>query len=397
MEKNNELAKEERTIFIVLAIIILIAIGVLVTWYFTKDKDLEDKDTTTNKTVDTIEEKEKEDTSTPTVVAEEPKSVVVFSSNVKEEEVAVVDVSQTVTEEIGNVEPSETIYNPNLELYLVGENINFANFVLSDEVTITNGVITKVELVSIEGNTEATGKYSISNSNVITFNEAGIYAVTVLNSDGTSYEVTITVITEEELVESSINFVNGSVMVLEEAGKEYYDSLKYDEYMKATLDYLNMDTSDKLALRDAYSDLLNKYLELESTFDQEKYQLDKATKLSELTELIKQIQEKIEAGTYESNDIITTLIEKANGIIESEGKEVSINDIEKLIAEITEAEKNLEPVDVEEEPIPNGEIIVEEKKEEEQVTETNGDVQEEITEQPLEEVEITEIEIIEEV
>ena len=397
MEKNNELAKEERTIFIVLAIIILIAIGVLVTWYFTKDKDLEDKDTTTNKTVDTIEEKEKEDTSTPTVVAEEPKSVVVFSSNVKEEEVAVVDVSQTVTEEIGNVEPSETIYNPNLELYLVGENINFANFVLSDEVTITNGVITKVELVSIEGNTEATGKYSISNSNVITFNEAGTYAVTVLNSDGTSYEVTITVITEEELVESSINFVNGSVMVLEEAGKEYYDSLKYDEYMKATLDYLNMDTSDKLALRDAYSDLLNKYLELESTFDQEKYQLDKATKLSELTELIKQIQEKIEAGTYESNDIITTLIEKANGIIESEGKEVSINDIEKLIAEITEAEKNLEPVDVEEEPIPNGEIIVEEKKEEEQVTETNGDVQEEITEQPLEEVEITEIEIIEEV
>ena len=397
MEKNNELAKEERTIFIVLAIIILIAIGVLVTWYFTKDKDLEDKDTTTNKTVDTIEEKEKEDTSTPTVVAEEPKSVVVFSSNVKEEEVAVVDVSQTVTEEIGNVEPSETIYNPNLELYLVGENINFANFVLSDEVTITNGVITKVELVSIEGNTDATGKYSISNSNVITFNEAGTYAVTVLNSDGTSYEVTITVITEEELVESSINFVNGSVMVLEEAGKEYYDSLKYDEYMKATLDYLNMDTSDKLALRDAYSDLLNKYLELESTFDQEKYQLDKATKLSELTELIKQIQEKIEAGTYESNDIITTLIEKANGIIESEGKEVSINDIEKLIAEITEAEKNLEPVDVEEEPIPNGEIIVEEKKEEEQVTETNGDVQEEITEQPLEEVEITEIEIIEEV
>ena len=38
MNKNNELEKEERTIFIVLSIIVMIAIGVLVTWYFTKDK-----------------------------------------------------------------------------------------------------------------------------------------------------------------------------------------------------------------------------------------------------------------------------------------------------------------------------------------------------------------------
>ena len=45
MNKNNELEKEERTIFIVLSIIVMIAIGVLVTWYFTKDKKEETEET----------------------------------------------------------------------------------------------------------------------------------------------------------------------------------------------------------------------------------------------------------------------------------------------------------------------------------------------------------------
>ena len=81
MENKNELAKEERTIFIVLAIIVLIAIGVLVTWYFTKDKEVEEKDKVTkDKTVETTK-KDTSDLDVGNTYTFTPTQTVVISTN----------------------------------------------------------------------------------------------------------------------------------------------------------------------------------------------------------------------------------------------------------------------------------------------------------------------------
>ena len=135
MEKKNELAKEERTIFIVLAIIIMIAIGVLITWYFTKDKDLEDTDKDTSDKV--VDKQPKKDISDDTQSTYVPKTEEVIVSTTKlndeEEVIAIVDTSESNTdssnnndnneEETGSLVPSikNVVKFDNSEFYLTSE------------------------------------------------------------------------------------------------------------------------------------------------------------------------------------------------------------------------------------------------------------------------------------
>ena len=120
---KNELAKEERTIFIVLAIIIMIAIGVLVTWYFTKDKnEVEDKDTKTK----TVDKQKKKDIGQDT-------SKYTFVPSKKEELLAVNNKEEVV--EVNKIEDQYINFNENDNyLYLINEKINFASFSLTPPV-----------------------------------------------------------------------------------------------------------------------------------------------------------------------------------------------------------------------------------------------------------------------
>ncbi len=61
MSKDNQTEKEERTIFIILAIVLLIAIGIIVTWYFTRDKEEKLKDKKEPTTKEVVKEKETTD------------------------------------------------------------------------------------------------------------------------------------------------------------------------------------------------------------------------------------------------------------------------------------------------------------------------------------------------
>ena len=65
MKKEDASKKDERTMYIVLAIILMIAIGIIVTWYFTKDR-YEDKDYEKTPKVTTKEKEKKEETKTTT-------------------------------------------------------------------------------------------------------------------------------------------------------------------------------------------------------------------------------------------------------------------------------------------------------------------------------------------
>ena len=73
MSKDKETEREERTIFIVLAIILLIAIGIIVTWYFTRNK--EDKKLKDKKKPETKEVVKKEDDTTEEIAYVEPEVV----------------------------------------------------------------------------------------------------------------------------------------------------------------------------------------------------------------------------------------------------------------------------------------------------------------------------------
>ena len=73
MSKDKQTEREERTIFIVLAIILLIAIGIIVTWYFTRNK--EDKKLKDKKKPETKEVVKKEDDTTEEIAYVEPEVV----------------------------------------------------------------------------------------------------------------------------------------------------------------------------------------------------------------------------------------------------------------------------------------------------------------------------------
>ena len=291
MEKKNELAKEERTIFIVLAIIILIAIGVLVTWYFTKDKEAEKEKNEIKKSTETVDKQKKKDTDddtgstyTLTTNDNQTEEVVVLSANVvPQEEVKVVEVAE-VEEGIGNVEPIESInYDYNI-FYLIGEKINVANFTYDNEGTLTeikDGKIINVALydeTTNEATMDAAGRYTIVNDNVITFNEDGIYAIDIQNSDGTIHTVYAVIFANDDLL-LLIDSLKKEVNELEAI--KYYDQIKYMEFMSAyaefsklPLDVVNTD------LKNAYIDTVLKYNELCLTFNQELYESDHKTSSS---------------------------------------------------------------------------------------------------------------------
>lgn len=73
MSKDKQTEREERTIFIVLAIILLIAIGIIVTWYFTRNK--EDKKLKDKKKPETKQVIKKEDDTTEEIAYVEPEAV----------------------------------------------------------------------------------------------------------------------------------------------------------------------------------------------------------------------------------------------------------------------------------------------------------------------------------
>ena len=189
MEKKDELAKEERTIFIVLAIIIIIAIGVLLIWYFTKDKDTKEKDSDTkSKTIETKKKEETDDETPVTYVrTEENKSqpVVVYTSNIVQAED--IEVVSTATETVQTPEyqnPYEGVvpYDETVEIYLIGEKINFSGYTIEE-----------VKGRNLEDTEELTdpNNYTLIDNQTITFNTEGKYVLTISDVNGEQKEVTI--------------------------------------------------------------------------------------------------------------------------------------------------------------------------------------------------------------
>ncbi len=276
MEKKNELAKEERTIFIVLAIIVLIAIGVLVIWYFTKDKNLEDKDTDTkNKTVDTTKKEEDDNSSNSTYTFvpkdNEPEDVVVISDDVnQQEEVEIVDVAQVAKEEEQTVIKSQT-YNYNTPYYLANENIDFSNIETKDEtgeiVNVVEGTIIGVKGYKLENLAEeivdVTGKYEITGNNSVTFFAEGTYGVLVMDSDMKVHEVYIIVYNDNDFN----LLVNTIIDSIELKPIQSYDADKYNAFTKALADFKNIDVNDINTRKSAYVSLMTLYSELLDTYN----------------------------------------------------------------------------------------------------------------------------------
>ncbi len=271
MEKRDELEKEERTIFIVLAIIVLIAIGVLLTWYFTKDKKAEDKDSDTKtKTIET-KKKEEEETEedenvsyTVTTKEESNTPVVVLSSNVKanNEEVKIVDTAEAVEETpIVPVEPIEEItsYNESILWYLVGEKISFKEFMYNDIISITNGVISSVKY---EGGLSADlSKYNITDGNIISFLEAGTYIITI-ESGNQSYEISVTIKSDEDVLTLIDKLIDSLKVDQFNNYLEYYDNDLYNQFI-----------SNANALKDSLDSMSNAaqaYQELKTLCDEYK-------------------------------------------------------------------------------------------------------------------------------
>ncbi len=273
MEKKNELAKEERTIFIVLAIIVLIAIGVLVIWYFTKDKNLEDKDTDTkNKTVDTTKKEEDDNSSDSTYTFvpkdNETEEVVVISDDVnQQEEVEVVDVALVAKEE--EVIKTQT-YSYNTPYYLANESIDFSNIETKDEtgeiVNILEGTIIGVNGYKADSLADeivdVTGKYEITGQNSVTFYAEGAYGVLVMDSDKKVHEIYVVIYNDNDfnlLVDTIIDSIELKPI-------QSYDADKYNAFTKALADFKNIDVNDVNTRKSAYVSLIALYSELLDTY-----------------------------------------------------------------------------------------------------------------------------------
>lgn len=280
MEKRDELEKEERTIFIVLAIIVLIAIGVLLTWYFTKDKKAEDKDSDTKtKTIET-KKKEEEETEedenvsyTVTTKEESNTPVVVLSSNVKanNEEVKIVDTAEVVEETpIVPVEPVEEItsYNGSIPWYLVGEKISFKDF-MHEGSQIAGGVISSVKYN--EEILSDSSRYIITDGNIISFLEAGAYTITIQSGEQ-RYEIEVIVKSNDE----AVTLINGLIAKIgtannlaNEEGFECYNNELYEKFIaKATAltNNLNGSLTNVNGVAQAYQELETLYSEYKESF-----------------------------------------------------------------------------------------------------------------------------------
>lgn len=359
MNKNNELEKEERTIFIVLSIIVMIAIGVLVTWYFTKDKkeETEDKDTKTK----TVEKQKKKDigedsskyTFVPTVKEEQEVSNNVIAINNEEEKTPVVVVNSQTSkkEEQEEIEESYINYNQENDFYVVNEKINFANFNLEltdgSVVSITNPTIKSVRGISNIATLndeeiifDVTGKYIIDNSK-IKFLEKGTYKINIYNNgdENEEYEFNIAIISLEEFDET----VNDDITEIEEflntKNKDYYDSILWDALVNTLENFKNMQTTSVTIKREDLFNLAKEYIKLENSNKEEEVKLTEAK--NSLTAKIAEINDNYKAEDYteESYNNLKSVLETANQIL---NQETSLTEINAIIQSIDEAVSNLQ-------------------------------------------------------
>lgn len=359
MNKNNELEKEERTIFIVLSIIVMIAIGVLVTWYFTKDKkeETEDKDTKTK----TVEKQKKKDigedsskyTFVPTVKEEQEVSNNVIAINNEEEKnpVVVINSQTSKKDEKEEIEESYINYNQENDFYVVNEKINFANFNLEltdgSVVSIANPTIKSVRGISNTATLndeeiifDVTGKYIIDNSK-IKFLEKGTYKINIYNNgdENEEYEFNITIISLEEFDET----VNDAITEIEEflntKNKDYYDSILWDALVNSLENFKNMQTTSVTIKREDLFNLAKEYIKLENSNKEEEVKLTEAK--NSLTAKIAEINDNYKAGDYteESYNNLKSVLETANQIL---NQETSLTEINAIIQSINEAVSNLQ-------------------------------------------------------
>ena len=359
MNKNNELEKEERTIFIVLSIIVMIAIGVLVTWYFTKDKkeETEDKDTKTK----TVEKQKKKDigedsskyTFVPTVKEEQEVSNNVIAINNEEEKnpVVVINSQTSKKDEKEEIEESYINYNQENDFYVVSEKINFANFNLEltdgSVVSIANPTIKSVRGISNTATLndeeiifDVTGKYIIDNSK-IKFLEKGTYKINIYNNgdENEEYEFNITIISLEEFDET----VNDAITEIEEflntKNKDYYDSILWDALVNSLENFKNMQTTSVTIKREDLFNLAKEYIKLENSNKEEEVKLTEAK--NSLTAKIAEINDNYKAEDYteESYNNLKSVLETANQIL---NQETSLTEINAIIQSIDEAVSNLQ-------------------------------------------------------
>lgn len=359
MNKNNELEKEERTIFIVLSIIVMIAIGVLVTWYFTKDKkeETEDKDTKTK----TVEKQKKKDigedsskyTFVPTVKEEQEVSnnVIAINNEEEKEPVVVINSQTSKKDEKEEIEESYINYNQENDFYVVNEKINFANFNLEltdgSVVSIANPTIKSVRGISNTATLndeeiifDVTGKYIIDNSK-IKFLEKGTYKINIYNNgdENEEYEFNITIISLEEFDET----VNDAITEIEEflntKNKDYYDSILWDALVNTLENFKNMQTTSVTIKREDLFNLAKEYIKLENSNKEEEVKLTEAK--NSLTAKIAEINDNYKAEDYteESYNNLKSVLETANQIL---NQETSLTEINAIIQSIDEAVSNLQ-------------------------------------------------------
>ena len=276
MEKKNELAKEERTIFIVLAIIIMIAIGVLITWYFTKDKDLEDTDKDTSDKV--VDKQPKKDISDDTQSTYVPKTEEVIVSTTKlddeEEVIAIVDTSESNTdssnnndnneEETGSLVPSikNVVKFDNSEFYLTSEIVDFATL-YQEDLKIANAKVTNV-LYNGSDNKDA---YKISNESMVEFLLSGDYTVTVVDDNNNEYVFNVTVMTDEEFKEE-LNIKKAYIdSLLASEDLKYYDQEKLTAFRSAYENFVTTNFESLSLQKISYLEIKSLLASLEETKD----------------------------------------------------------------------------------------------------------------------------------
>lgn len=354
MEKKNELEKEERTVFIVLAIIILIAIGIILTWYFTKDKKLDDKDSDTKtKTVEKqkvkkIEKDEEEENLTNQEVG-------IVSTNLKKNTKAqIVNIAQTndIEYTFGGVD--------NLYLYLVNERINFANFKwynLSDVIDINNAKIKDVIGWDYENDNQqikinyfdVTGKYFISEESKITFLEAGNYQITLI-ANNIEYKVDIHIYTEEELTEYIENELEYYTYFENNYKKEFFNTTSWDNFFEEVNNFKNLNV-DLTTKRNAFLDLEKKFTELLDTYNNENEQPYWEVR-NELNNIYEEINKKYSnVEDYNENEIYNPLKEILDKIKNILNKDIysptsdDVTELEELKTEIDKIIKELETIE----------------------------------------------------
>ncbi len=335
MENKNELAKEERTIFIVLAIIVLIAIGVLVTWYFTKDKKEEAKDKDTNdKTVETTK-KDTSDLDVGDTYNFTPSQTVVISDNVVEEDVSIVEVA--AAEPVVNT-PKITDYNQEVKFYYPEEMMNVSNAEVTspnnDLIKLENGIIISVKAYDPMTNVEvdALGKYVITDGTNITFNEEGKYVVTVRNNDGQEYEIEILVISEENFKTLVDSFIISTELDLKD--QKYYDTDKYNNFLNNFQNFKIMGDEDLIAKRNAYLALEQEYKELSETFKAIEYAQDVTEEINNRDSQVSQEQTDKENINALLNEALGNVNEQANAYAQ-----VSMDGEGSVVVNVTDSTK----------------------------------------------------------